>query len=325
VKISPLDRGFYVGDSVFEVERTFDGKSFRMKEHVDRLYRSLTYTGIDAGLAAEEMFEISEEAIARNEEHRGEVGDFTIHQFITRGEGRRAWQATDPTVCVRIGAIDFANYAQSYIDGANAAITSILSYSPQALDPKVKHYSRMNFNLAEVEANNSDPGALPILRDENGNITEGTGYNVLLVTDGAIRTADDRSLLQGVSRGTVYDMAEQLGIPVVEQELQPYDVYTADEVFFSTTSWCVLPVTRVDKRQIGDGKPGEDPGYGCHAGNARDAPATPSALRVDRREPYSGRRPGGVARAGRSAALPRPRLGRRVRLHAPSRRARYPR
>ena len=256
VRISPLDRGFYVGDSVFEVERTFDGKSFRMKEHVDRLYRSLTYTGIDAGLSPEEMFDISEEAIARNEQHRGEAGDFTIHQFVTRGEGRRAWQAGEPTVCVRLGAVDFKNYSQSYIDGANAAITNVLSYSPQALDPKVKHYSRMNFNLAEVESNQVDPGALPILRDENGNITEGTGYNVLVVTDGAIRTADDRSLLQGVSRGMVYDMAEQLGIPVVEQELQPYDVYTADEVFFSTTSWCVLPVTRVDKRQIGDGKPG---------------------------------------------------------------------
>ncbi len=256
VKISPLDRGFYVGDSVFEVERTFDGKSFRMKEHIDRLYRSLTYTDIDAGLSPEEMFDISEEAIARNEERRGEVGDFTIHQFITRGEGRRAWQATDPTVCVRIGAVDFGNYARNYVEGANAAITSILSYSPQALDPKVKHYSRMNFNLAEVESNNTDPGALPILRDEEGNITEGTGYNVFLVTGGAVRTADDRSLLQGVSRGMVYDMAEQLGIPVVEEELQPYDVYTADEVFFSTTSWCVLPVTRVDKRQIGDGKPG---------------------------------------------------------------------
>ena len=89
VKIDPLDRGFLVGDTVFDVERTFNGKSFRMKEHIDRLYRSLKYVRIDPGLSADEMLEISEEAIRRNEHLRAEVGDFTIHQFITRGRGRR--------------------------------------------------------------------------------------------------------------------------------------------------------------------------------------------------------------------------------------------
>lgn len=256
VKISPLDRGFYVGDTVFEVERTFNGRSFRMKEHIDRLYRSLTYASIDIEVSAEEMIEISEEAISLNEMYRQDVGDFTVHQFVTRGEGRRAWQAINPTICVRISPVDFGNYAQSYVSGGKAAITSILSYSPQSLDPKVKHYSRMNFNLAEVESNITDLGALPILRDENGNITEGTGYNVFLVSNNVIKTANDRSLLQGVSRCMVYEIAERLGIAVQEEELQPYDVYTADEVFFSSTSWCVLPVTRVDRRPIGDGRPG---------------------------------------------------------------------
>ena len=79
---------------------------------------------------------------------------------------------------------------------------------------------------------------------------------MFLVTDGVLRTADDRSILQGVSRGMVYDLAGQLEIPLSEEELQPYDVYSADEVFFTSTSWCAVPVTYVDKRQIGDGKPG---------------------------------------------------------------------
>ena len=256
VRIDPVDRGFYVGDSVFEVERTFGGKSFRMKEHVDRLYRSMKYARIDSGLSPEEMLDISEETIRRNEGHLAEDGDFVVHQFVTRGTGRRAWQAENPTVCVRISRLDFENFGKLYSDGTHGAITKTLSYPPEALDPKIKHYSRMNFNLAEMESNDIDPGALPILRDDRGNLTEGSGYNVFLVTDGTIRTADDRSILQGVSRGMVYDLADQLGIPRTEEELQPYDMYTADEAFFSTTTWCVMPVTQVDRQQIGDGKPG---------------------------------------------------------------------
>ena len=87
VKISPLDRGFEVGDVVFDVARTFNGKSFRMKEHVDRLFRSLKYVRIDTGLSFDEMMQVSEEIITRNEPHRAEVGDFTVRQFVTRGAG----------------------------------------------------------------------------------------------------------------------------------------------------------------------------------------------------------------------------------------------
>jgi branched-chain amino acid aminotransferase len=124
------------------------------------------------------------------------------------------------------------------------------------LDPKVKNFSRMNFNMAELEAADVDKAGWPILTDSRGNITEGPGYNVFLVTDGVIRTADDRTVLQGVSRGMVFDLAKELDIPVVEEELQPYDLYTANEAFIASTSPCVLPVTRVDRRQIGGGIPG---------------------------------------------------------------------
>ena len=256
VKIDPMDRGFLVGDVVFDVARTFNGKGFRMKEHVDRLYRSLRFVRIDPGLSPEEMLDISEEAVRRNEHLRPEVGDFTISQFVTRGPGRWTHDAGPPAVCVRVGAISFGRYARLYSEGAHGVIARTRSYPADALDPKVKHYSRMNFNLAELEAADVDPAAWPILTDTDGNLTEGTGYNVFLVTDGVIRTPGDRSILQGVSRGMVFDLARQLDIPVAEEDLQPYDMYTADEAFFSSTSPCVLPVTRVDRRQVGDGKPG---------------------------------------------------------------------
>jgi branched-chain amino acid aminotransferase len=155
-----------------------------------------------------------------------------------------------------VAPIHFDRFARYYTEGAHGVITRTRSYSAESLDPKVKHYSRMNFNLAELEAADVDPDAWPILTDLDGNLTEGTGYNFFLVTDGVLRTPGDRSILQGISRGMVLDLAAQLHLRVVEEDLQPYDLYTADEVFFSSTSPCVLPVTRVDKRQISDGKPG---------------------------------------------------------------------
>ena len=259
VKIDPTDRGFVVGDVVFEVARTFNGKTFRLKEHIDRLYRSLKYTRIDSGLSPDEMVDICEEVVRRNEPLRSEVGDFTVHQFVTRGpNGPEPWanSAGPATVCVRIAAVSFDRYARYFGSGVHGVIPKIRSYSSESLDPKIKHYSRMNFNLAEMEVADVDPEGWPILTDLDGYLTEGTGYNVLLVKDGVIRTPTDRAILQGVSRGMVFDLARQLEVPVVEEDLQPYDLYNADEAFLSTTSPCVLPITRADNRQIGDGKPG---------------------------------------------------------------------
>jgi branched-chain amino acid aminotransferase len=256
VKIDPMDRGFLVGDVVFDVARTFNGKSFRLKEHVDRLYRSLQFVRIDPQLTPAEMLAISEEVVQRNAHLREAVGDFTVTQFVTRGPGRWAHNAGPPTVCVKVAPIYFDRFAHYYTEGAHGVITRTRSYSAQSLDPKVKHYSRMNFNLAELEAADVDPNAWPILTDLDGNLTEGTGYNFFLVTDGVLRTPGDRSILQGISRGMIFDLAAQCNLRVIEDDLQPYDLYTADEVFFSSTSPCVLPVTRVDKRQISAGQPG---------------------------------------------------------------------
>ena len=256
VKIDPMDRGFTVGDVVFDVARTFNGKSFRMEDHIQRLYRSLKFVRIDPGLSAKEMLDISEEVVQRNDHLRAEVGDFTITQFVTRGPGSSSRSAGPPAVCVKVAPIGFGRFADLFKDGAHGVITRTRSYPVESLDPKVKNYSRMNFNLADLEAADVDPEAWPILTDADGSLTEGTGYNVFLVTDGVIRTPGDRNILQGVSRGMVFDLARQLNIPLVEEDLQPYDLYTADEAFFSGTSPCILPVSKVDQREIGDGRPG---------------------------------------------------------------------
>ncbi|MDA1188631.1 MAG: aminotransferase class IV [Chloroflexi bacterium] len=255
-KIDLLDRGFYVGDAVFDIARTFNGKSFKMKEHVERLYRSLKHVRIDLDISVQQMIDLSEESVTRNEKFRPQVGDWHVWQGITRGVG--GWRAptSPPTVIIQCVPVPFRAYAAEYKTGGHLVVAKTRSYSADQLDPKVKHYSRLNFNLADLEAQDIDPLGWPVLLDQKGNLTEGSGYNVFIVTDGVIRTAGDSSLLQGVSRGAVFEVAEQLGIPVSQEELQPYDLYTADEAFISNTPTCILPMTKADNRTIGDGKPG---------------------------------------------------------------------
>ncbi len=254
VRIPPSDRGFSVGDLVFEVERTFAGKPFRLEQHIDRLYRSLTYVRMSAGMSASEMTAITQEAVQRAKADHPQAADFWMRQVVTRGTVD-LFDPPAPTVLVNVGEQGFW-YADLYDTGMHAVIAKTRAYSPQALDPKIKHYSRMNFVLAHQEAHDVEPGAWPILLDDRGFLAEGNGQNVFIVTDGALRTPTDYAALQGVSRGMTFDIARQLGIPLIEEDLQPYDLYTADEAFWTTTSMCVMPMTMVDRRPIADGKPG---------------------------------------------------------------------
>ena len=256
VRIHPDDRGFSRSDVVFDGARTFNGKTFRLQYNIDRLYRSLKFARIDPGLSSDEMLDICEELVRRNEDQRPEGDDFSIRPFVTRGPGRMASIAGPPAVCVSLAPSEVGIFAQLFKEGAHGVISRTRSYPLESIDSKVKHYSRMNFNMAELEAADVDPDAWPILLDSGGNLTEGTTNNVFMVTNGVLRTPGDRNILQGGSRSIVLDLARQLDIPVSEEDLQPYDLYTSDEVFFSRTGPCVLPVTRVDNRQVADGKPG---------------------------------------------------------------------
>ena len=254
VMINPEDRGVTLADVVFDIGRTFNGKPFALDHHIDRMYRSLQYVRIDPGMTSEDMTSICEEAVQRNHKYLEEAGDFTIHPWVTRGVG--AVNDSIPTVCISIKPVNFAAFANAYVDGVKAVIAKTRSYSTDMMDPKVKHHNRMNFVLAELEAKDVDPKALPVLMDGNGNLTEGSGYNVFLVKDGVLKTPKGTSILWGVSRRTVMEVANNIGIQVVEEDLQPYDIYTADEVFFTRTSPRITPVNSIDNRLIGDGKPG---------------------------------------------------------------------
>lgn len=261
VHIDPFDRGFTMGDAVFDVERTFDGRIFRLKEHLDRLYRSLQYIRLDCGLSIEEMTENTEELVRRNEPMREPGGDYMVRQVVTRGTPYGGTQGTvtepmTPTVINMVTPAPLSGYAEGYEKGASVVFPSVRGYSSSSLDPKAKHYSRGNFALAQLQTADVDPNAHPVLLDQDGNIAENVGANFFVVTDGVIRTPGDSNILQGISRMVVFELADQLGIPIVEEALQPYDAYTADETFLANSIFQVLPVGTVDNRQIGDEAPG---------------------------------------------------------------------
>ena len=256
MRIDPNDRGFLTGDAVFDAARTFNGVGFHLEAHIARLYDSLRVAQIEPGMAPGEMLAITREVIAYNEDERSDVGDYQVWQWVTRGPGRWAHTAGPPSICVKVAPIDFGKYAHLYETGAHAAVTRAQSTSVGAIDPKLKTYSRMHFNLAELEAGRVDAEAWPVLVDGQGNLTEGSGYNLFVVRGGRISTPDSRYVLGGISRRYVIDLARGLEIEVAESDLQAFHLTTADEAFFSGTSPCVLPVTVADGTPIGDGLPG---------------------------------------------------------------------
>lgn len=260
-KLDPFDRGVLMSDSVFDATRTFDGRLFRMRDHLERLFRSFQFMRMDPGLNIEECAEIWEEVTRLNEPLRGS-GDFQVRQFVTRGKSALLGQQGNvsetmtPTVIVTALNIDFTRYAANYDTGAHVVFPSTRAYHTTSVEPKVKTYNRMNFVMAQLEAEDIDPNSWPVLLDQSGNIAEGVGGNLFIAADGVLKTPKSSTILKGISRQVVFELAAQLGIPVVEEDLQPYDAYTADEAFLTTSTYCVLPVSPIDKRHLRAAVPG---------------------------------------------------------------------
>ena len=255
--VIPLEhRGFRQGDAVFDTERTFNGRIFKLAEHLARLERSLRYARIDPGLTMAELAEASEEAVARNRHLLERCGDFWVTQIVARGQGPSPAQAGRAFVAVTLRVLPFAKMAPFYSAGVPLAVPSIRTNAVGGLDPKVKAVSRMQFALADLEAKQRDPEAFALMLDERGNLAEVVSGNVFLVRDGMVRTPSERAILEGVSRATTIALCREAGLRVEEGEWQPYDLLTADEAFVTTTSICLLPVRSLNGTPIGAGVPG---------------------------------------------------------------------
>jgi branched-subunit amino acid aminotransferase/4-amino-4-deoxychorismate lyase len=256
------DAGVVLGATVTEMTRTFRHELFRLDDHVARLFRSLKYTRMEIGLTPNELAAVSRELVDQNLKLIGPDEELGLIHFVTAGEfpvyaGSAAGGGPmTPTVCIHTFPLPFELWAKKMRDGAHVVTPSIRHVPPQCFDSKMKYRSRMHYYLADHEARLIDPDAIALLLDLDGNATETSGANLLIVEQGTIVSPTLTNILPGISRQTVIELAGRLGIAFVERDIQVHSVMNADEAFLSSTPYCLMPVTKINGVRIGDGRPG---------------------------------------------------------------------
>lgn len=259
VRIPFRDRGFLLGDGVFDMTRTFGGRIFRIREHVERLFRSLRALRIDPGVTPEQIVEISEEVLRRNLHFLDDTTDYWVAQRVSRGlnaVGDEGWDQAGATVIVECIPLPLKSRAPYYRDGIDLVLSPVRRTSPDALTPRAKTANYLNLISANMAAPGGGANAYTILLDHNGNLCEGLGANVFLVRDGCCLTPREQFVLPGVSRECVVQLARDLGYEVREADLDLHDAYNADEIFLTSTSLCIVPVRSFCGEPVGEGVPG---------------------------------------------------------------------
>jgi branched-chain amino acid aminotransferase len=259
-KISIFDSAIMLADTVTESTRTFRHTPFKLDAHIERLYQSLKLTRIDPGMSAEQMLRTTLDVFEANLDNYGPNDDCWIVHNISRG---LAIAGADPTVQVGAATVmiftqfmDLKPWARFYADGCHGVTPVSRMVPSQSLDPRIKNRSRLAYTLAEMEAKQVDPAAQSVILDINGHVAENKGGNIFCITKGVLRTPSTVNCLAGVSRATALELAKKLGIPTEETVLQPYDLATADEMFFTSTPYCIMPSTKFNNLPVGDGNVG---------------------------------------------------------------------
>ena len=255
-KLSIHDRGFLLGDAAYDMSRTFNHRPFKFREHIARLYRSLEYIQIDPGLTLEEMLAITHEVFKRNEGTLGPKDDFIVIQRVSRGVGEFGMKITGPTVLVYCHPVHFSTFARRYVEGAHLVVASTPRTPSQCLNPRAKLQNKLNHIVAELESKSVDPSAYVLMLDTRGYLAECTAQNLFLVRDGKLFTPTHDTILEGVSRETVQELALKLDIPYFETDLDAYDLSIADEVFLTSNTITIMPVSKVNGRPRGKPVPG---------------------------------------------------------------------
>ena len=253
------DRGFKYGDAAFDMTRTFHGRPFKLKEHVERFYRSLRYLRIDPGLSPTEMIAASGEVLERNRHFLTRDTDYWLAQRVSRGVdavGDEGWEHIGPNVIVECLPLPLKARARFFRDGIDIIVPSTRRVSPEALSPRAKTHNYLNLITADLEAKAQDKEAWSVLLDAEGHLAEGIGSNIFIVRGGAVLTPHERWVLPGISRETVILLCRSLGIDCREADLDLFDAATADEIFMTSTSLCLCPVRSIGGRTLSGPLPG---------------------------------------------------------------------
>ncbi|MEM3554057.1 MAG: branched-chain-amino-acid transaminase [Candidatus Bathyarchaeia archaeon] len=252
-KISVYDHGLLYGDGVFEGIRAYNGVVFKLKEHIDRLYRSAHAIMLQIPITKEEMINIVLETLRKNN-----LKDAYIRLVVTRGVGDLGLdprKCSKPTIIVITDTIAL-HKSEAKEKGITAMLTWVKRDPVDATSHEIKSLNYLNSILAKIEANINGVDEA-ICLDKNGFVCEGVAENIFIVKNGRIYTPPSYTgALPGITAETVKELAKSLGYEVLEKNITPYELFTADEVFFTGTAAEIIPVREINKRQIGNGKPG---------------------------------------------------------------------
>jgi branched-chain amino acid aminotransferase len=252
-KISVYDHGLLYGDGVFEGIRAYNGTVFKLKEHINRLYHSAHALMLKIPLTKEEMTQGVVETLRKNS-----LRDAYIRLVVTRGVGDLG---LDPRKCPKPSVIIITDTisimsSEAKEKGISTMITWVRRNPVDATSHEIKSLNYLNSVLAKMEAtaNGVDEA---ICLDKNGYVAEGVGENLFIVKDGKIFTPPSSTgALAGITAQLAKKYAKNLGYDVTEANITPFQLFTADEVFFTGTAAEVVPIREVNRRLIGNGSPG---------------------------------------------------------------------
>jgi branched-chain amino acid aminotransferase len=251
--ISVFDHGLLYGDGIFEGIRAYNGRIFRLKEHIDRLFCSAKAILLTIPLSHSEMM-----AAVVNTCRQNDVRDGYIRLVVTRGAGTLGLnpnRCKNPCVIVIAGKIQLYP-PELYQKGMDIITVPTVRNLHSALNPAIKSLNYLNNILAKIEANNAGCEEAVMLNAE-GFVAECTGDNLFIVKENQVLTPPlTAGALYGITRRVVLDMAQELGYRATETNLTRYDLFNADECFLTGTGAELVPVVRIDGRVIGEGKPG---------------------------------------------------------------------
>jgi branched-chain amino acid aminotransferase len=253
-KVSVFDHGLLYGDGIFEGIRFYNGRVFRLDEHLERLWDSAKAIMLRIPISLEEMREATLETIRQNG-----LRDGYVRLLVTRGKGNLG---LSPERCPKATVIIIADKIQlypveKYEKGMVMVTCATRRAAPAALLPAVKSLNYLNNVMAKIEASHAgaDEG---VMLNEQGYIAECTGDNLFVIKKGVVFTPPVYAgALCGITRNVVFEICHELEIPIREVEMTRYDVYTADECFLTGTAAEVIAAIELDTRVIGDGHPGK--------------------------------------------------------------------
>lgn len=262
-KISIFDSALMFGDMIFEMTRSFKKQQFKLREHLERLFVGIKILRIPLKMTISEMEEACYETIRRNEPVFARTDEHRLMINVSRGPlgiySQIFNDKLEPTVVIADFPLKWTvvGMGQLFDTGINAVITSQRAIPASLLDPKIKNRSRIHYQMANIEASQfKGDNNWALLLDPDGFVAEGTGDNLFIVKDSKLFTPEGRNILRGITRDTVFEFAAKLDIPCYERNIEPYDIYNADEAFMTGTPFCILPATSLNGVAIGDGRMG---------------------------------------------------------------------